>query len=157
MAAWGAQGSAELEKLAIAYRAGERKIRSRVARRLREAATPLAREVVEKGSEGMPVGGGLRDRLASSKGSASLSLLGKRVSVGIRIGNSSKDRIRAIDRTGQVRHPVYGTWRKGVAPTSVPQGSYTDAFAEGAPAVRKATAVAVQEALIEIAREASSP
>jgi hypothetical protein len=105
----------------------------------------------------MPVSGGLRERLEGSRATVSLALLGKRVSVGIRIGNSSKDRIRAINRTGQVRHPVYGKWRKGVAPTSVPQGSYTDAFEEGAPVAHRATALAVQEALAEVAREASSP
>lgn len=157
MGSWGATGSADLERLAIAYREGGRKIRSRVARRLRDTATPLAGDVVEKGAEPMPRSGGLRDRLASAKGGVTVSLLGQRTSVSIRIKNADADRIRAINRTGEIRHPVWGRWRSGVPSQRVPANTWTDAFARGAPVVRKATVLAVREALAEIAREASSP
>ena len=155
--AWQANGAADLEKLAIAYREGGRKIRARAAMRLREVAKPLAAEVVAKGAAPMPKSGGLSDRLAAAKPGVTVALLGAKTSVSIRIKNAEGDRIRAINRTGQVRHPVYGKWRKGVPDQQVPANTWTDAFAEGAPAVKRATALAVQEALAEIAREASSP
>lgn len=156
MAAWGASGSAELEKLAIAYREGGRKIRSRAAARLREAAKPLAREVIDKGSDAMPLAGGMRARMKNARARVTVSLLGQRVSVSIPIKTEEGYAIRAINRDGQIRHPVYGN-RKNWAVTDVQAHSYTDAFAEGAPAVVKATTMAAQEALAEIAREASSP
>ncbi|HET6915738.1 MAG TPA: hypothetical protein VFH56_06565 [Acidimicrobiales bacterium] len=158
MTNWQAKGAADLEKLAVAYREGGRKIRSRTARRLREAAMPLAEDVVKKGAEPMPHTGGLRDRLLAAKPGVTVSLLGKRTAVSIRVKNADADRIRAINRTGDVRHPVFGR-RKGKgswSSTSVPANTWTDAFAEGAPVVRRATAMAVQEALAEIAREASN-
>lgn len=154
---WGATGSADLERLAIAYREGGRKIRARVSRRIREAAMPLASDVVEKGAEPMPRSGGFRDRLAAARPGVTVSLLGQRTSVSIRVKNADADRIRAINRTGEIRHPVWGRWRSGVPSQQVPANTWTDAFAQGAPAVRRATAMAVQEALAEIAREASSP
>jgi hypothetical protein len=154
---WGATGSADLERLAVAYREGGRKVRSRVARRLRETAMPLAADVVEKGAEPMPHSGGLRDRLRAARPGVTVSLLGQRTSVSIRVKNADGDRVRAINRTGEIRHPVWGKWRAGVPAQQVPANTWTDAFAEGAPTVRKATARAVQEALAEIAREASSP
>ena len=53
---------------------GSRTSRSR-SRRLREAATPLAREVVAKGAEPMPHSGGLRDRLASAKAGVTVNVI----------------------------------------------------------------------------------
>lgn len=156
MGTWEASGSAELEKLAIAYREGGRKIRARAAMRLREAAKPLAAEVIDKGSDEMPEHGGMRERMKQARARVTVSLLGKRVSVSIPVKTNEGYAIRAIDRTGEIRHPVYGN-RKVWRTTQVKPHAYTDVFKEGAPAVSRATAAAVREALREIAREASSP
>lgn len=156
MTDWGMKGTADLERLAVAYREGGRKIRSRAAARLREAADPLARTVIDKGSDEMPESGGMRERMKNARARVTVSLLGKRVSVSIPIKTEEGYAIRAIDRTGEIRHPVYGN-RKVWRTTRVKQHAYTDVFKESAPAVRKTTAMAIQEALDEIAREASSP
>lgn len=156
MTDWQVQGTADLERLAVAYREGGRKIRARAAARLRETATPLAREVIDKGSDEMPEAGGMRARMKNARARVTVSLLGQRVSVSIPVKTEEGYAIRAIDRTGEIRHPVYGNrnvWRT----TQVKPHAYTDVFKEGAPVVSKATAAAVQEALAEIAREASSP
>lgn len=151
----GISGLEGLNKLAAAYKEGGRKVRTRMAAGLREAADPLAKYVVKEGSAKMPKSGGLADRLAASDGKITVSLLGKNAAVSIRVSNGPKDRIRKIDKTGQVKHPVWGN-RSAWTFTKTAAHAYTDAFIQGAPPVRQAVQLAVQEALNEIAVEASS-
>lgn len=155
------EARADLEKLAVAYREGGRKIRARAARRLRDTAEPLVHEVVAKGAEKMPHGGGLSARLAGARSGVTVALLGQRVSVSLRVKTAEGYDLKSLNK-GILRHPIFPEagqdreewlWSK----QSVPANAYTDAFEEGAPVVRTATAMAVREALAEIAREASSP
>lgn len=156
MGSWGATGSADLERLAIAYREGGRKIRSAMAKGLRAPANPLAEAVVKQGAEKMPRRGGLSERIAASRGGVTVSLLGQRVSVSLRMKTVEGYDLRTIDRKGIIRHPVFGN-RKVWNVTKVEPHAFTDVFNEGAPEVRQAVLTAIRTALAEIAREASSP
>lgn len=155
---------ADLRKLGDAYKSGDKKLRARTSKSLRESASVLARAVPRIGSEKMPKRGGLAARLAEARGAVTVSLSSQRVSVSIRAKSVEGYALRKIDQ-GIVRHPVFGekrlklskdgSLRSAWVAQRVPEHAFTDAFEAGAPLVRAKLRLAVQAALNDIAKEAT--
>lgn len=147
------QGLDDLNKLAAAYKTGDRKIRAAIGKGLRVSAAGLGPDVVTKGAADMPQRGGLAARIAASRAVPSVSLGSKYPSVRIRIVGADGIKLRFVDG-GRLRHPVYGNRHVWVS-QEVPAKAFTEAFEAGAPEVRERVREAVQQALAEIAREAT--
>lgn len=142
---------ADLRQLGDAYKGAEKVIQKRLRTGLQAAGKPLAERVVREGSSGFPGRGGLRARLAASRGGITAALGGRTVSVSVRITNRQKDALGAYD-SGTIRHPVYrtGAW----VAQSVPADQFSDAFRRGAPEATEDVNREIAKALAEIAADA---
>lgn len=87
----------------------------------RDFARDVGRELAEEGSQGMPAGGGLQQRLAGTKVSVRQLNAGLVVILG---GPGSA--IGRINASGVVRHPTYGN-RSVWGSTQVEPGTWTAA------------------------------
>jgi hypothetical protein len=121
--------ASDYDRFVAKLKGADKKVANAIRRRLREAAKPISEHVREQGSDPMPSRGGLRDRLRGAKVSTALRQSG----VDIWIGNRRKSQISPIDRSGLLRHPVYG---KAWTSQAVPSGSYSDAFQSVPPEAR---------------------
>lgn len=143
---------ADLEKLGAAFKAAEKPIKRRISASLRKAGEEIAKEVPAIGAELMPKRGGLAERLAKARGGVTVALGSRNVSVSIRAKSVEGYALRKIDQ-GMVRHPVWHTGVWAVQP--VPEHAFTDAFKKESPKAQKAMSDAVQQALHDIAGEAT--
>lgn len=141
----------DLRQLGDAYKGGDKVLQKRLRSGLQAAAKPLAEQVVREGSQSMPARGGLRARVAASKGAVTASLAARRVAVSIRATNSQRDALGAMD-SGSLRHRVFG--RGPWVSQHVPAHAFSDAFERGAPLAEARLRLEMQKALEEIAREA---
>ncbi len=139
-------GMDDYERFRAWAKTADRKIAVGARKRIRAIGGDLAREVMAEGAEGMPAGGGLRERLAGGKVATQMLAAGVRIRLGAKGAGVGR-----IDATGTVRHPTYGN-RKAWAATEVEPGTWTKAFEERADEVR----TAVREELDSILREAKS-
>lgn len=157
----------ELEDLARAYKAGDKALQKQIRKAFRDAGKAIAKDVLKEGAADMPARGGLRARLESSPASVSASLGGSNPTVRLTLGSSRKGALRAMDRTGTVRHPVFaparGTVKRRARPSRewtwvtqrVPAHSFTDAFESHGPELRDKVRTALQKALDDIAKDAT--
>lgn len=147
MAVEGITVSAEdYRKLQAAIKAlTDRKLQRIYRKRLREAAGPIGRLVLEKGVEKMPRRGGLADYLAGSRVAMSARASG----VDLWLGNRRKSQLSAINRRGVVRHPVWGHRDRKWAETPVPDEAFTEALAHlPAEATRR-----LNQVMVDITKE----
>lgn len=93
-------------------------------KRLREAAGPIGRLVLEHGVEAMPRRGGLQAYLAASK----VAVTTRSTGVDLWLGNRLKSQLSAINRRGVVRHPVWGHRDRRWGETEVPDEAFTKAL-----------------------------
>lgn len=119
--------AADYVRLAKALRGVDKKAARAFRKRLREAAGPIGRIIVETGSEGMPSRGGLRARLQASR--PGVSMTGSGVGINLRKGAN----FSALNR-GILRHPVFGG--PGWAQQDVPADAYTAALQHLPPETR---------------------
>ena len=124
----------------------DKKIAARQRKRLRAIGKEYGPEIVAEGAQSMPSSGGLADHLAASK--SGLQLLAK--GVRLKLGNAGAG-LGPIDRTGSVRHPVYGR-RSAWASTSVDPGTWSAAFEKRADDVRRQIAEELESILREAGR-----
>lgn len=139
-------GMDDYERFRAWAKQADRKIAAGQRKRIRQIGAEMAREVMAEGAEGMPAGGGLRERLVGGKAAVQMLAAGVRIRLGAKGAGVGR-----IDSTGTVRHPTYGN-RKAWASTEVEPGTWTKAFEERADEVR----TAVREELDSILREAKS-
>jgi hypothetical protein len=142
---------ADLRKLSEVYRGAEKDIKKGIRDALKAAGKPLADEVVRAGSAEMPARGGLRARIASSRGTVSGSFTTRGATVSIRIADRLKDSLGGLDE-GLLRHPVFG--HATYVAQQIPKGAFTNAFDRGAPETRDRVARSIQQVLEDIARRA---
>ncbi len=114
-------------RFAAKLKAADRAVSRAIRKRIREAATPIGREVLATGSESMPSSGGLRARLQGSR--PAVSITGLRATINLRKGANF-----AGLNAGVLRHPVYG--RSRWVAQDVPSDTYTDAFQNLPPGAR---------------------
>lgn len=141
MAVDGITVSAEdYKKLQAAIKALTDKKLARIYRkRLREAAGPIGRLVLEKGVEEMPRRGGLQAYLL---GRSPISTSMRSTGVDLWLGSRRKSQLSAINRRGVVRHPVWGHRDRKWAETEVPDEAFTKALEHLPPeATRRLNAV----------------
>ena len=141
--------------VAAKLKAADKKVAARLRKGLRAAGEEIGKVVQQEGPQDMPNSGGLRDYL--------LNGTKPRVAVGakgvnlILQGSTKKGLQLAKINAGEVRHPVFGRkWLKGGgrapwAKTTVPEGTWTDAFHKSADEARKA----ILEAMERISEELS--
>lgn len=146
--------SPEMKRFAALLRTSRGKVRAAMREGILAPAKELNEEVIRVGSDEMPHSGGLAARIAAAHGGVSVVFSGSRVAVTLRDKTEEGYRLRAIDKTGVVRHPVFGH-RKVWAATNVPERAFTKVFEAGAPKVRQDLRAAVQRTLAELAREAT--
>lgn len=143
---------ADLRQLGDVYRGAEKDIRKAIRDALTAAGKPLATDVVREGSSELPARGGLRARVAASRGAVSGSFTARGASVSIRIADRMKDALGGMDE-GLLRHPVFGNQSVYVA-QQIPKGAFSRAFDRGAPETRERVARSIQQVLEDIARRA---
>lgn len=83
----------------------DKKVARAYSKRLREAAGPLGRLVLEHGVDEMPSGGGLQDYLM---GRSPVAVSARSRGVDVWLGNKKKSQLSLMNR-GFFRHPVFGT------------------------------------------------
>jgi hypothetical protein len=142
---------ADLRQLGAAYKGGDKVLQKRLRTGLQAAEKPLSEAVVRDGSAALPARGGLRARVAASRGAVTASLASRNVAVSIRATNRQKDALGALD-SGLLRHPVYGHG-KWVAQT-IRANQFSDAFRRHAPDAQRRVNAEIAKALDEIAQEA---
>lgn len=139
-------GMDDYERFRAWAKTADRKIAVGARKRIRAIGGDLAREVMAEGAEGMPAGGGLRERLAGGKVATQMLAAGVRIRLGAKGAGVGR-----IDATGTVRHPTYGN-RKAWASTEVEPGTWTKAFEGRADEVREQ----LRDELQQIIREAGA-
>lgn len=144
--------SPDLKRFAAALRTARGKMRAAMREGILAPAQELNQEVIRVGSDEMPHRGGLAARIAAAHGGVSVVFSSDRVAVTLRDKTVEGYRLRAIDRTGIVRHPVFAHM-KVWATTNVPAHAFTKVFEAGAPKIRQDLRAAVQRTLAEIAAE----
>lgn len=139
-------GMDDYERFRAWAKTADRKIAVGARKRIRAIGGDLAREVMAEGAEGMPAGGGLRERLAGGKVATQMLAAGVRIRLGAKGAGVGR-----IDATGTVRHPTYGN-RKAWAATEVEPGAWTKALEGRADEVREQ----LRDELQQIIREAGA-
>lgn len=116
----------DYKKLQAAIKALTDKKLARIYRkRLREAAGPLGRLVLEHGVEEMPRRGGLQSYLL---GRSPVSVSARARGVDVWLGSKKKSQLSAINRRGVVRHPVFGHRDRKWGDTPVPAAAFDRAL-----------------------------
>ncbi len=120
----------------------DKKVARALRKRIREAAGPIGRLVLEQGASKMPKRGGLAAYLGASKVAVSMRSTG----ADVWLGNKKKSQVSLLNR-GLLRHPVWARadrTRKqwGWSTQEVPAEAFTDALANLPPeATRRLNAV----------------
>lgn len=147
---WTVNGSAtELRVLSTRLRAtGQSGLKKNIGAAIRLATIPAKEAVRGELRDVMPKSGGLNEWLAKSSVTSSVLTGPKTAGVVVRGSRRGHD-LRSINRTGKVRHPVYGN-RKEWTETDVPADWWEKALEPFAIPVR----LALIEAMNATAREA---
>lgn len=135
--------TAEFKAFAAKLKAVEPKVRNRMRKGLREAAKPLAAEVVPEGAEDLP--SGLAAHVVATGGKAIVS----QTSTGVRVilGKRKGPQIGRMDE-GNLRHPTYG--HKPWVAQDIPAGTFTTALEKRLPDMRDAVAVELHKLIEEL-------
>ena len=131
----------DYQRFAKALKQADKAMARAIRKRTREAAVPIGEHVVRDGSEVMPERGGLSARLAAGK--PAVSVAAKGATINLRKGAN----YAALNR-GILRHPVYGTGRW--VEQRVPEGTYTEAFADLPPEARAKLDLILTDAMKEL-------
>ena len=116
--------------------------RRQLLAQIRLAAAPAPEAVKQSAESTLPHAGGLNDWIASSKFAVRTRLTGR--SVGVRIvGTKGSHDLEAID-AGNVRHPVWGRWVKGVPTQQVTPGFFTKPLEKSEPRMTFAVLSAIK-------------
>lgn len=129
----------------LAKTGSERKLGTRVRKRLREIADAIGPEILAAGVEEMPRSGGLADRLTAD-GDVKAGMTSAGMTLQLRAGGIQ---MRGLDR-GLLRHPVHGNDEVWVT-QRVPPRAWSRPFEERAPEVREQVGEELDEMLRELA------
>ena len=120
----------DYKQFAAKLKGADAKVKRAIRKRLKEAGKPLGEHTRDEGSDAMPSGGGLRDRLLGAPVATAMLASG----VNVWVGNRRKSQFVGLNK-GVLRHPVWGrmkTWRS----QAVPEGTYSEAWQDVPPDVR---------------------
>ena len=135
--------TAEFKAFAAKLKAVEPKVRNHMRKGLREAAKPLAAEVVPEGAEDLP--SGLAAHVVATGGRAIVS----QTTTGVRVilGKRKGPQIGRMDE-GSLRHPTYG--RKPWVAQDIPADTFTAALEKRLPDMRDKVAAELQHLMGEL-------
>lgn len=114
--------ASEFSRAAGKLKAAPAKLKQQLSNRLRDAARPALREVLQEGAERMPSGGGLRDAILAQ---SSIELIPSSGSVGA-VLQSKRVRLGRLNE-GSLGHPLFGNRRYWYG-QRVPAGTFTEAL-----------------------------
>lgn len=138
---------AQWQKTAALLKVADKKVARATRKGLREAVKPIGDEVAREGAEKMPHKGGLSAYLAANA-KPTISMTGSQAAIRLQ-GKSKRGKTiqtKALD-AGQLRHPVWGRWRKATPTQEVPAGAYSNAFLAKKDEAVEVVRQAVQDAL----------
>lgn len=142
-----------LERVARAYRDGDKILRRAITKSLRDVAKPLGEAIIREGAEGLPHSGGLSATIRDNgRVTVTASLTGSSPKVTIGLSNRQGIQMASLDK-GSLRHPVYGH-RSAWVLQSIRAHLFTDAFTSSPQVARvQAAALEAMEATVrDIAR-----
>jgi hypothetical protein len=122
-------------------------IRKNIRSSIRVAAKPLGRFIAVSAGRSLPQRGGLGYHIAGATASVTGGVSAAGVSARLSLRDKGYD-LKSIDR-GRLRHPTFG--RRGPddwKDQTVKADTFTDAFKQGAPAIR----TEIEKGLLEVAR-----
>lgn len=130
----------DYKRFAAALKQADKAVARGIRKRIRAAAGPIGRIIIETGSEGMPSRGGLRARLMAAR--PAISVTGMAANVNLRKGADFSSLNRGI-----LRHPLFGhgPWQQ----QGVPAEAYTAAMANLPPAAR----ADLENVLVDVMKE----
>lgn len=133
----------EFKAFAAKLKTIEPKVRNRMRKGLREAAKPLAAEVVPEGAEDLP--SGLAAHVVATGGKAIVS----QTSTGVRVilGKRKGPQIGRMN-SGNLRHPTYG--HKPWVAQDIQAGTFTAALEKRLPDMRDKVAAELQHLMGEL-------
>jgi hypothetical protein len=136
------------------YKAADRDLTRALARARRDAVAPLQKEIRTEALASLPKRGGYNATMAKAvKVSATGGTASKKLVVRIYARGKSEERdVRAVN-AGELRHPVFGHWRKKVPPTRVRRGFVDRPVDKLADRILELSAHEVTDLLKEIARK----
>lgn len=139
---WTVDGSAaDLRLLSARLRAtGQSGLKKNIAKAIRVATLPAGRAVKQELLDVMPKGGGLNVWLAQSSVRSAVLTGASSAGVVVRASKRGHD-LAAVNRTGVVRHPVFGN-PKVWSTTTVPTGWWERALAPFGAGVHEALVIA---------------
>lgn len=133
----------DFARFASALKGAERQVRNRMRKALREAAKPLAAEIVPEGVEDYP--SGLAAHVVATGGKAIVSQSSSAVRV--ILGKRKGPQIGRMDE-GSVRHPTYG--HKPWVAQDIPAGTFTEALEKRLPDMRDAVVAELEHLMGEL-------
>lgn len=154
-------GERGLQKVARAYRDGDKVMRRAIGRAARDVAKPLGEAVVREGAQTLPARGGLRQRVRTGGRVTVTSQLGgptPRVTMTLR--NRYGYQLGRMER-GELRHPIWPRVTQSRdewdwAEQRVPAGKFTAAFERlGTPMLQRRTLAAMRRAADDVASRAT--
>ncbi len=125
----------------------DKKVARAYRKRLREAAGPLGRLVLEKGVEEMPRRGGLQAYLL---GRSPVAVSARSRGVDVWLGSKKKSQLSAINRRGVVRHPAFGHRDRKWSETPVPEAAFDRALEHLGPEAQQRLAGTITDILKEL-------
>jgi len=137
----------DYREFAAKLKEAPKEIQREIRAELRTVSKELGAEVLEAGAEQMPQGGGLAGYLLA-RSRVGVSITGIRMELAL--GVPKKSLIALLDRTGVVRHPVFGN-REAWANNSVPPKTWTEAFLKRGDEVAERIAPALERAMRRLA------
>ena len=143
-AGWTTASGESMGVLAARLRAGGPALRRAARRNAVIVANPAVAAVRASARANLPKRGGLNEWVAGGRYTVSVLTGPRTAGVAIR-GTKSGHDLRTIDRTGRVRHPVYGN-RSAWATTQVQPGYFTRPLKAMHPVLRVAFLAAMREA-----------
>jgi len=85
----------------------DKKVRTRVRKRIAQSARTIAPKIVTEGADGLPSGGGLAANVVAKSGGPTISQ--KSTGVVLLLGRKKGPQIGRMDK-GQLRHPAFMVW-----------------------------------------------
>jgi len=133
----------EFKAFAAKLKTVDRKLKTRLRKRIRQVALAEGPDIVQEGADGLP--GGLGEHVVAKGARPTVS----QTATGVRLvlGKKAGPQIGKLDE-GSVRHPTYG--RPPWVEQAIPAGTFTEAIEKRADKLREGVAKEVESIMKEL-------
>lgn len=146
------EGADQLKRVNAALRHAQPSLRRELSTAVRDSTEPLKRQAAANIPSYLPSSGGLAGLVAADTKLVT-QRRGGRTSPGVRIAARSRRNVRRMDRTGTVRHPLFGN-RDHWFTTRFRPGWFSNPMQDGVPGVRRELIAAMSRVAAKIVRSA---